>query len=320
MTEKKRKISILGTGNVGASVAYAALIQGLASEILLVDINKEKAKGEALDLSQCAACVPSCKVWCGEYEDVAGSDIVVVTFGVGRKPGQSRLDLAKINIGILESVMPNVAKIAPDALYVIVSNPVDLLTYTTIKCTGLPVNQVVGTGAMLDTNRLTQAIAEYCGVDVSNVGSYVLGEHGDSCMVPWSLCTVAGLPVKEYITKVMKVDPAKVDEELDAIYKGMVAAGSQVIKAKGATYYAIAVTVCALIKALVSDTNTILPVSTMLNGEYGGNNICTGVPCVVGATGIKSIVDLPLVEDEAKLLKEKIDTLTGNYDALELRK
>ena len=128
MTEKKRKISILGTGNVGASVAYAALIQGLASEILLVDINKEKAKGEALDLSQCAACVPSCKVWCGEYEDVKGSDIVVVTFGVGRKPGQSRLDLAKVNIGILESVMPTVAKIAPDALYVIVSNPVDLLT------------------------------------------------------------------------------------------------------------------------------------------------------------------------------------------------
>ncbi len=320
MTEKKRKISILGTGNVGASVGFAAMIEGLASEILLVDINKEKAKGEALDLSQCAACLPSCKVWCGEYEDVAGSDIVVVTFGVGRKPGQSRLDLAKINIGILQSVMPTVAKIAPDALYIIVSNPVDLLTYATIKCTNLSVNQVIGTGAMLDTHRLSQAIAEYCGTDISNVGSYVLGEHGDSCMVPWSLCTVAGLPLREYMTKVMKVSDAEVEVELDNIYKGMVAAGSMVIKAKGATYYAIAVSVCKLIKALVSNTDTILPVSTMLNGEYGGNNICTGVPCKVGASGVKSVVKLPLTDDEAKLLKEKIDTLTGNYDALELRK
>ena len=320
MTEKKRKISILGTGNVGASVAFASMIEGLASEIVLVDINKEKANGEALDLSQSAACVPSCKIRSGEYEDVAGSDIIVVTFGVGRKPGQSRLDLAKINIGILESTMPKVAKIAPDSLYIIVSNPVDLLTYTTIKCTGLPVNQVVGTGAMLDTNRLSQAIAAYCGTDISNVSSYVLGEHGDSCMVPWSICTVAGLPIRDYMTKVMKVSEAEVEAELDSIYKGMVAAGSQVIKAKGATYYAIAVSVCSLIKALVSDTNTILPVSTMLHGEYGGDNICTGVPCVVGATGVKSIVNLPLTDDEAKLLKEKIDTLTGNYDALGLRK
>lgn len=320
MTEKKRKVAVLGTGNVGASVAYCALIQGIASEIVLVDINKEKAMGEALDLSQCAACVPSCKVWTGEYEDVAGSDIVVVTFGVGRKPGQSRLDLAKINIGILQSVMPNVAKIAPDALYLIVSNPVDLLTYATLKCTNLSVNQVIGTGTLLDTNRLSQAIASYCGVDTHNVQSYVLGEHGDSCMVPWSLCTVAGLPIKEYMTKVMGVEADKVDAELEQIYTGMVAAGSQVIKAKGATFYAIAASVCQLMKACLSNTNTLLSVSTMLNGEFGGNNICTGVPCIVGANGLEKIVNMPLTDAEAKLLKEKIDTLTANYDALELRK
>ena len=320
MTQKKRKIAVLGTGNVGASVAYCAMIQGIASEIVLVDINKEKAHGEALDLSQSGACLPSCKVWDGEYEDVAGADVVVVTFGVGRKPGQSRLDLAKINIGILQSVMPNVAKIAPDALYVIVSNPVDLLTYATLKCTNLAPEQVIGTGTLLDTNRLSQAIASYCKVDTHNVTSYVLGEHGDSCMVPWSLCTVGGLPIKEYMTKVLGINKEEVEKELNEIYTGMVAAGSQVIKAKGATYYAIAASVCQLIKALFSDTDTLVSVSTLLNGEFGGNNICTGVPCIVGATGMKKIVKLPLTDDEAKLLKEKIDTLTGNYDALELRK
>ena len=154
MVAKKRKIAILGAGNVGATIAYSLALEGVCSEIVLVDINKAKAEGEALDISQCEAVIPSVNVRCGEYEDVKGADIVVVTFGIGRKPDQTRLDLAKVNIGILQSVMPNVAKIAPDAIYLIVSNPVDLLTYATIKCTGLPKNQVIGTGTLLDSNRL----------------------------------------------------------------------------------------------------------------------------------------------------------------------
>ena len=228
MVQKKRKIAILGTGNVGATIAYTLTLTGVCSEIVLVDINKVKANGEALDLTQCAASVPSVKVWSGEYEDVAGADVVVVTFGVGRKPGQSRLDLANINIGILKSVMPNVAKIAPNALYVIVSNPVDVLTYATIKCTGLPVNQVIGTGTLLDSNRLSQAVAAYCGVDTHNVNSFVLGEHGDACMSPWSLCTISGMPIKEYCKKFMGVSEDKLNEELEGIFTGMVKSGSKV--------------------------------------------------------------------------------------------
>ena len=255
MVNKKRKIAVLGTGNVGATIAYALTLQGVASEIVLVDINKEKAEGEALDLTQCAASVPSVKVWSGEYEDVAGSDVVVVTFGVGRKPGQTRLDLAKINLGILKSVMPGVAKIAPEALYVIVSNPVDLMTYETIKCTGLPANQVIGTGTLLDSNRLSQAVASYCGVDTHNVNSYVIGEHGDACMAPWSLCTIAGYPVKDYCKKFLNVTESVLDEELENIYTGMVQSGAKVIKAKGATFYAIAASTVQLIKALVADTD-----------------------------------------------------------------
>ncbi len=319
MVQKKRKIAILGTGNVGATIAYTLTLTGVCSEIVLVDINKVKANGEALDLTQCAASVPSVKVWSGEYEDVAGADVVVVTFGVGRKPGQSRLDLANINIGILKSVMPNVAKIAPNALYVIVSNPVDVLTYATIKCTGLPVNQVIGTGTLLDSNRLSQAVAAYCGVDTHNVNSFVLGEHGDACMSPWSLCTISGMPIKEYCKKFMGVSEDKLNEELEGIYTGMVKSGSKVIEAKGATFYAIAASTVQLIKALLADTKTILPLSTVLNGEYGAKDLCMGVPCMVGGSGFEKVIELPLTAEEQKIMDEKVASLDATYEALGVR-
>ena len=319
MVQKKRKIAELGTGNVGATIAYTLTLQGVCSEIVLVDINKAKAEGEALDISQCAACVPSVKIWSGEYADVAGSDVVIVTFGVGRKPGQSRLDLASINVGILKSVMPEVAKIAPDALYVIVSNPVDVLTYVTMKCTGLPANQVIGTGTLLDSNRLIEAVASYCKVDASNVNAYVLGEHGDACMAPWSLCTICGLPVKEYCTKIMGIKEEDVEVELENIYTGMVKVGSKVIAAKGATYYAIAASTVQLVKALLADTETVLSVSTLLNGEYGAKDLCTGVLCKVGGSGFKEIVNIPLPEAEQKLFAEKLASLDATYNALNVR-
>lgn len=316
---KKRKIAVLGTGNVGATTAYTLALSGIAGEILLVDINKEKAMGEALDLAQCAANIPSCKVWSGEYEDVKDSDIVVVTFGVGRKPGQTRLDLAKINLGILKSVMPNVAKIAPNALYVIVSNPVDVLTYETIKCTGLNPNRVIGTGTLLDSNRLSKYIADFCGVDISNVTSYVIGEHGDACMVPWSACSVCGIPLKKYCLEVLKKDESTLDEELENLYTEMVKSGSIIIKAKGATFYAIASSVVKLIKAILSDTKTVLPLSTVLNGEYGAKDLCMGVPVTVGGCGIENIVNISFTEKETELLKEKVASLDATYEALEIR-
>lgn len=320
MVQKKRKIAILGSGNVGATIAYTISLSGICSEILLVDINKDKADGEALDITQCAACEPSVKVWSGEYKDVNGADIVVVTFGIARKPDQTRLDLAKVNVGILKSVMPNVARIAPHALYVIVSNPVDVLTYTTIKCTGLSSNQVIGTGTLLDTNRLSQAISSYCKVDINNVNSFVFGEHGDACMVPWSLCSVSGVPLKTYCKTLLGVSDKKLNAELDSIYAGMVKSGAKIIKAKGATYYAIAASVYKLIRALLSDTDTILPLSALLSGEYGANDLCMGVPCMVGGSGIKRIVELPVTKEEQELLNRKVASLNATYDALEIRK
>ena len=320
MEHKGRKISVLGTGNVGATIAYSLTLSGLCSEIVLVDINKTKAEGEALDLAQCAACVPSVKVRSGEYEDVADSDIVIVTFGIGRKPDQTRLDLAKINIGILESVMPSVAKIAPDAMYVIVSNPVDLLTYVTLKCTGLPKNRVIGTGTLLDSSRLIKFVADYCKADVHNVNAYVLGEHGDACMSPWSLCTVAGLKMDDYVSKFFNVSDEEIKAEHDKIFSELVKSGAAVIKAKGATFYAIAASVMHLLKAILYDTHTIMTVSTLLNGEYGAKDICMGVPCMVGAKGLVNVVELPLTKEEQACLDEKVASLTATYDALELRK
>ena len=320
MLQVKRKIAVLGTGNVGATIAYNLILQGLASEIVLVDINKDKAEAEALDLKQCRACIPSVKIRSGEYEDVKGSDIVIVTFGVGRKPDQTRLDLAKVNIGILKGVIPTVARIAPKAMYIIVSNPVDVLTYVTMTATNLPNNRVIGTGTLLDANRLAEAIAEYCKVDVSSVNAFVFGEHGDACIVPWSLCTVAGVPLKTYCKDIMGVKEEKLNEELDKIYTGRVKSGSKIIKGKGATFYAIAASVGQLVKAITSDSNAILPVSTMLDGQYGANNLCMGIPCVVNSTGVVKIVELPMLDEEKEQLKEKIASLDKTYNALEIRK
>ena len=320
MNEVKRKISILGAGNVGATIAYTLSLTDLASEILLVDINKEKAEGEMLDISQCAASSKSVNVRFGEYEDVAGSDIIIVTFGVGRKPGQTRLDLAKINVGILESVMPTVAKIAPEALYVIVSNPVDILTYATIKCTGLPKERVIGTGTLLDTNRLLQMIATYANTDVKNVTGYVLGEHGDACIPAYSLATICGYPIKKYMTETFGEDEANCDAKLDELYASMVEIAAKVIKAKGATFYAIASSVVKLVRELCKNTHTILPLSTLLNGEYGAKDLCMGVPCVIGANGIEKIIEFNLTDGENAMFKEKIASLDKTYDALGVRK
>ena len=319
MIRKDRKIAVLGTGNVGATIAYALTLQGVCSELILVDVNKTKAEGEALDLSHCGACVPSVKIRSGEYADVAGADIVIVTFGIARKADQSRLDLAKVNVGIIKSVMPEVVKYAPEAIYIIVSNPVDVLTYATMKCTGLPRERVIGTGTLLDSNRLIHLLSRYCDADPANINAFVLGEHGDSCIIPWSICSVSGVSFDHYYQDIMKADMEALPAEKDKLFYDMLKAGSKVIAGKGATYYAIAASAVELVKAILSDAGRILPLSTHLNGEYGANDMCMGVPCRVNAGGLQAILEFPLPENEKKLLDEKIAALDAVYDALDVR-
>lgn len=192
------KITIIGSGSVGSTIAYTLTVQGIASEIVMIDINEEKAKGEALDIRQGVPFCTPCSVYAGSYEDAKDSDIVIITSGIARKPGQTRLDLAQTNVNIIKSITPNITKYAPDAIYLFVSNPVDILTYTFCKCSGIPESRILGSGTILDTARLRARLSEYYQINQQNVHAYVLGEHGDSSFVPWSVANISNIPANAY--------------------------------------------------------------------------------------------------------------------------
>ncbi|MCI1956034.1 MAG: L-lactate dehydrogenase [Oscillospiraceae bacterium] len=315
--KKANKISILGAGNVGATIAYTLTLEGLASEIVLVDINKNKAKGESLDIIQCTALCPSVNIYSGEYSDIEGSDIVIVTLGCARKPGQSRIDLAQGNVNIIKSVMPQAVKYAPNAIYVAVSNPVDIITYTTLKVTGLPENHVFGSGTLLDSARLREMIAKHVNVNPKNIHAYVLGEHGDSSMVPWSLTSIGGIPMDIYMNSIRKKDTRSAALDHDKIVDDVHKSGGEIIRLKGATFYAIAVSATKICRNILRDTNSVMPLSGLLHGEYGFDGICMSVPFILNRDGIVNSVTPPLTDAEmeklkasASLLKDTIAKLT----------
>ena len=309
------KITIIGSGSVGATIAYTLTISGIASEIVMIDINGEKALGEALDIRQGTPfCNPS-NVYAGTYDDAKDSDIIIITSGVARKPGQSRLELAQTNVNILKSVADNVVKVAPEATYVIVSNPVDVLTYVFCKYTGLPEERVIGTGTILDTARLRSRISEYYSVSQQNVHAYFLGEHGDSGFVPWSIANISNVPVENFRNSVLnneKYPEFKVDEVEEYVRKS----GARVISRKGATYYAVSMSVCHICKCLLSGIDTTLTVSTMLHGEYGIDNVCLSLLNIVGKEGAHSKVLLPLNDDEVEKLKKSAESLKAVIDSI----
>lgn len=315
MGEKNKngtKITILGAGNVGASIAYTFAVAGTCSDIVLVDINKAKAKGEAMDIRQGVSFGENVEVFDGEYEDAKDSDIVVVTLGIARKPGQTRLDLAQINVNIIKEVMPQIAKYAPDAVYVVVSNPVDVLTYTILKCTDLSPNQVIGSGTALDTSRLRAIIGDHVGLSPNSIHAYVFGEHGDSSFIPWSLTNIAGIPMEEYCAD---QDHADLDE--DEIINEVRTAGAEVIKRKGATFYAIAMSVNKICDSILRDSNNIITVSTMMNGKYGIDDVCLSLPCVIGSNGIEREVSPKMTEEEIEKLRASAKALRSVIDQIQ---
>ena len=230
------KITIIGTGSVGSTIAYTLTVQGIASEIVMIDINGEKALGEALDIRQGTPFCHPCTIYAGSYSDAVGSDIVILTSGVARKPGQTRLDLAQVNVNITKQFIPEITKYAPDATYVIVSNPVDILTYTFCKYSGLPYDRVIGSGTILDTSRLRSRISEYYSVNQQNVHAYVLGEHGDSCFIPWSLANISNVPVKDYRNSLLGTEGVYPDFDENEIEEYVRKSGASVISRKGATF------------------------------------------------------------------------------------
>ncbi|MBQ3885130.1 MAG: L-lactate dehydrogenase [Ruminococcus sp.] len=315
MGEKSKngtKITILGAGNVGATIAYTFAVAGTCSDVVLVDINKAKAKGEAMDIRHGVSFGHNVEITDGTYEDAKDSDIVVVTLGLARKPGQTRLDLAQANVNIIKEVMPQVAKYAPDAIYVVVSNPVDILTYTILKCTDLTPNQVIGSGTALDTSRLRSSIADHVGLSPNSIHAYVLGEHGDSSFIPWSITNIAGIPMEEYCE-----DQEHADLDEDEIIEEVRKAGAEVIKRKGATFYAIAMSVNKICDSILRDANNIITVSTLMDGRYGISDVCLSLPAVLGSNGIEREVSPKLTDEEVAKLQNSAKALRSVIDQLE---
>ena len=303
------KISVIGAGSVGATIANDLMIQGVASEILLVDVNKKKALGEALDIYQGAPFHSPAIVRSGEYADVKGSDIVIITCGVARKPGMTRLDLAQTNVNILKSVAEGVVPHAKDAIYVIVSNPVDILTYVFTKISGLPEKQIIGSGTILDTSRLQSELARRFYISPKNVHAHVYGEHGDSSFVPWSLAHIANNHVDDY--KMCSPDKDRINwnkdyEELEQYVKK---SGGRIIENKGATFFAVSMSVCHICKCIFSGAGTALTVSTMMHGEYGVDDICLSVLNLVNREGVHGKILNHMTDEEVAKLQASADKL-----------
>lgn len=317
--KKGKKITILGAGNVGATIAYTLAADGMASEILLIDINENKAKGEALDIFQGTPFCAPVNIHAGGYEDAFQSDVVVVTVGLARKPGQTRIDLAQANVDIIKMVMPQITKYAPDAVYVVVSNPVDIITYAILKNTNLSERQVFGSGTMLDSARLRSSLAEHVGLSSKNVHAYVFGEHGDTSLIPWSLTTIAGMEMNKYCTYICDRHNHCGKDELKDIEEDVRTAGAQVISLKGATFYAIALSVRRICECIIRDTDSVMTVSAMIHNQYGINDVCLSLPFVVGAQGIVRAIVPPLLPEEEALLHKSADALKNVISQLNIK-
>ncbi|MBQ3858894.1 MAG: L-lactate dehydrogenase [Clostridia bacterium] len=312
------KVTIIGAGSVGSTIAYTLAVQGLASEIVMIDINGEKAAGEALDIRQGTPFCSPVTIYAGSYRDAVDSDIVILTSGIARKPGQSRLDLAQTNVNIVKSIIPQITTFAPDATYIIVSNPVDILTYVWCRLSDLPENKIIGTGTILDTSRLRARISETYSINQQNVHAYVFGEHGDTSFVPWSIANISNVPVDEYYKAVASQDNLYRPLNHGDLENYIKKSGARVIQRKGATYYAIALSACHICKCLIDGMDTTLTVSSMMHGEYGTDDVCLSTLNIVGRDGLRGKLLPTLTDGEVELLHKSAASLHEVIRGLEI--
>ena len=312
------KISIVGTGSVGSTIAYTLTVMGMVSEIVMIDINNEKALGEALDIRQGTPFCSSCSIYAGSYRDAADSDIVIITSGIARKPGQTRLELAQTNVNITKSIIPELEKYAPDATYIIVSNPVDILTYTFNQVSSIPENRIIGSGTILDTARLRARLSEYYNINQGNVHAYVFGEHGDSSFIPWSVANISNVPISECKRLITTQGIESPELDFAEIEQYVRKSGGRVIARKGATFYAVSVSVCHICKCILSGIDTTMTVSTMMHGEYGIDDVCLSTLNMIGDNGIRGKVNVPLTDEEVAKLRHSADTLKEVIGSLEI--
>ena len=313
-----RKITIIGAGNVGATIAYTLSHDNIASEIVMIDVNKDKAEGEVLDIIQGTCFRDPISIIAGDYEDAKDSNIVIITSGIGRKPGQTRLELTQTNVNIMKSITPQIVAAAPNALYIIVSNPVDIMTYVFTKISGLPENQIIGSGTLLDSARLRCGIAEHYNVAQKNIHAYVFGEHGDTSFVPWSCVNISAIQIDDYATTLEKrgedIPPVDRKAMLEYVQKS----GGQIIARKGATFYAVSVAVCKLCSMLLSASNSVATISTMMHGEYGIDDVCLSTLSLIGPNGYQGKLHVNLTEEEVAQLKARADVLKSIIAQIEL--
>ena len=312
------KITIIGAGSVGSTIAYNLSNNNIASEIVLIDINKEKVEGEVMDIVQGTCFRDPISVVAGDYEDAKDSDIVIITSGIARKPGQTRIELTQTNVNFLKSITPQIVKEAPNALYIIVSNPVDIMTYVFTKISGLPENQIIGSGTLLDTARLRFGLSEHFEVAQKNIHAYVFGEHGDTSFVPWSCADVSGASLDDYAEMMRHLgkEPKPLDKAgmEEYVHKS----GGIVIAKKGATFYAVSVAVCKLCGMLLSAYDSIATVSSVMHGEYGIEDVAISTLTLVGPNGVQGKVPLKLTDEEVAKLQKSANSLKEVISQIEL--
>ncbi|MCC8168850.1 MAG: L-lactate dehydrogenase [Oscillospiraceae bacterium] len=309
------KLVMVGAGFVGSTTAYTIMCGGLFNEIVIIDINRAKAEGDAMDMAHGVSFVKPVNVYSGDYSDCKDADIVVITAGANQKPGETRLDLLRKNAEIFKDIIGNIIRYAPDDVILLtVSNPVDILTYITYRISGLPKNQVIGSGTVLDTSRLKYMISRHTGVDARNCHTYIIGEHGDSEVAAWSITNIAGMSMREYAAATGKCTP----NDLDDMYNRVKHAAYEIIEKKGVTYYAIALAVAKITACIAGEENSVLTVSSVFDGEYGIKDVAMSVPTQVSGYGIERIFEVPFDDREKDGLYNSAKTLRENLDEIKL--
>ncbi|NJL99393.1 MAG: L-lactate dehydrogenase [Synechococcaceae cyanobacterium SM2_3_2] len=312
------KGSIIGTGQVGMACAYSMVIQNTVDELILVDINQEKAEGEAMDLNHGMPFVEPTLVRSGDLAACAGSDVVVITAGAKQRPGESRLDLVQRNADIFKDLIGQVAHHCPDSILVIVSNPVDVMTYLAIKFSGFPAKRVIGSGTVLDTARFRYLLASRLSLDPRSLHAYIIGEHGDSEVAVWSKVNVAGTPVRALLPAMGLSEDAEDKDPLAGIFDQVRDAAYEIIQRKGATSYAIGLGVTQLVQAILRNQNRVLTISTLLTGQYDLAGVCLSLPCVVGREGIRGVLTIDLTDEEQGQLQNSGQILKQTIDQVQL--
>ncbi len=315
MQKQERKVVVVGAGDVGATYIYALMHTGLVGEIVLIDIDKKRVEGEVMDLEHGMAFVQPVKIRGGDYSDCADSNLIVITAGAKQVSGQSRLELIQRNAEIVKSICNEIKKYESGAVVVVVTNPVDALTHLALNCLGWPRERVIGSGTVLDSARFKLMLGQHCGIDTRNIHAYILGEHGDSEVAAWSMAHVAGVSMDDYCAVCRCCDSKSAHDEIAGRVRD---SAYHIIDYKGSTYYAIGLSLVRISGAILRNEHSILTVSLLLHGEYGIDDVCLSVPCVIGKTGVERIVTAPLFENERSALKASAEKLREVFNSIKV--